>query len=166
MKTQTIIKKYVEKNCICETERAKIKNRITQRENQIKRLKNKLDRLGYVLWIDEIIQPIAEELIKKMPDRTFNILGPFGLNAETSIHFYKKGITDKDRFNGDNCKSITFRPRNLDLGEIVLVDYSKDTHRYPKGSIAEINGGNYDTIPMKETTDELFDWMCEQKTID
>ena len=163
MKTiKSITESYVKKSAIADAVRSKIDQRIIQRELQIRRLKNKLGRLVYVSWVEEIIRPIAELLIKKQPDRTYDILGPFGLTAETSIHFYKKGVTEKNRFNGDNCRSISFQPVNLSIGEIVLTDRTADTGEFKSGTIGEMNGMNHPTIPMKKTIDELFDWMNNQ----
>jgi len=162
---KTIIETYLKKESFNHSQRLKIEGRIEQRKAQIVRLQKKLDKLGWVSWIDEIIKPIAEMLIKKMPDRYFEIFGPFGMNSETSIHFYKNGVTNNNRFDGDNCKSITFRPRNLDIGELVLVDYSEDTHQYKEGTLAELNGENYRTVPMKKSIDELFSWMNEQEKV-
>ena len=152
MKVKEITQNYVEKYNACEQKRGEY-------ENKIKRLKIKLEKLGYVSWINEIIKPIAKLLNEKMPDRYFDILGPFGLSCETSIHFYKNGIEEKELFTGDNCKSIHFRPSNLDNGEIRIVDYTKNTNKYAPGTIGEMNRFNYSTIPVPETIDELFEWV-------
>jgi len=152
----------VQKQKNYEQKRGKINNRITQRENQIKRLKNKLTRLDPINWIDEILQPIAELLVKKMPDRYYEILGPFGLTSHTALHFYKKEVTNKNRFEKGNCLSIDFRPVNLDIGEIVLVDNTTDTGKYKNGTMGEVNGMNHPNVPMKKTIDELLDWINRQ----
>jgi len=161
MKIQTIIKRYVEKDHACDTERTKINKRIMQRENQIKRLNTKLERLGDVSWIDEIIEPIAKEMVKLMPDRYYDILGPFGITCTTTIHLYKNGTTDKNRFKRGNCKSISFRPKDLSQGEIVIVDYTHDTKEFGQGTTGEMNGMNYPTIPMKKTITELVNFTLK-----
>lgn len=136
-----------------------IRARIEQREKQIERLKKKLDKLPF--WQDALIKPIAEELIKQFPDRCYDILGPFGLSNETAIHFYRIGVDEKHKFEGDNCISITFRPGNLEKGELRLVDHKKNTGEFRKGTIGEMNGMNHPTIPLSPDTtiEELLKWV-------
>ena len=123
-----------------------IRARIRQREKQIERLKKKLDKLPF--WKDALIKPIAEELIKHFPDRCYDILGPFGLSSETSIHFYRTGVDEKHKFDGDNCISITFRPGDLEKGELRIVDHKTNTGEFREGTLGEVNGMNHPTIPL------------------
>ncbi len=142
-----LIKKYIKKYQIYYTEKDRIEKQIERLNRKLKRLESK-----YPYWIEEIVKPIAEKLVKKMSDRYYDILGPFGLTCETSIHFYKK--SDKE-----NVKSITFRPGNLDNGEIKIVDNTVNTHRYKCGTIGEINRMNYSTILMTKTINELLKYV-------
>jgi len=153
--SQEYVRKY---NCFANEQR-KIGSRILQRKKQIKRLEKKLQRVENVSWIDELIEPIAKAMIRKMPDRFYDILGPFGMCAETSIHFYKSGVDNNHLLDGDNCRSITFRPKDLDIGLLVLVDHNQNSHRYAPGTLAEVNGMNYLELPMKESINELMDFM-------
>lgn len=136
-----------------------------QRE-EIQRKTEELNRQSELIkcpsWVDDIVKPIAERMTKEMPDRTYDILGPFGMGSRTSIHFYKKGIEEKDKFKGDNCLSITFEPGDLERGEIKLVDYTVNLHRFAEGTIGEMNGFNYPIVAMKNTIKELVDFMKEQ----
>ena len=135
-------------------------------QDKLKRLKRKQERLSqdYPSWTDDMIGPVADAMVKKLPDRTYDILGPFGLTAETSIHFYKKGATEKNRFEGDNCISITFRPGELRDGELELVDHTKQTGRYPIGSIGEMNRMNYPAVSIPKNADAkwLIEYMKKQ----
>lgn len=139
--------------------KAGIKARIEQREKQIERLKKKLDKLPG--WTDALLKPIAEELIKQFPDRYYDILGPFGLSSETAIHFYRIGVDEKHKFDGDNCISITFRPGNLENGELRLVDHKTNTGEFREGTLGEMNGMNHPTIPLSPDTtiEELLKWV-------
>lgn len=148
---EDIIKGYTANLAEHKRQREKIQRKLEILEEQEKTLKSPW-------WVDDIIRPIAELMIKELPDRTYEILGPFGIGARTSIHFYKRNIEEKDRFEGDNCLSITFEPRNLEEGEIMLVDYTVNLHRYAEGTIGEMNGFNHPTIPMKNTIKELVDF--------
>ena len=140
-------------------ERNQIKDRIEQREKQIERLKKKLEKLPF--WSESLIKPIAEELVKHFPDRCYDILGPFGLSSEIAIHFYRIGVDEKHMFDGDNCISITFRPGDLDKGELRLVDHKTNTGEFRKGTIGDMNGMNYPTIPLSPDTtiEELLKWV-------
>lgn len=131
-------------------------------EKQLERLRNREKALECPSWIEGIIRPIAELMMRKLPNRTYDILGPFGIGARTSIHFYKKGIDRKNKFEGDNCLSITFEPVELDKGKLMLVDYIVNLHRYVEGSIGEMNGFNYPTVPMKDTVRKLMSFFRVQ----
>ncbi len=126
-------------------------------EAEIEESKRKLGKLNYPSWIDCIVKPIAELLVKKIKNRYYEILGPFGMTHETAIHFYINGS------EGDikTCRSIDFRPINLEKGEIRIVDYDNDTNRFKKGTMGEVNGMNYETIPMPETIDELLKYVSK-----
>lgn len=136
-----------------------IRARIKQREKQIERLKKKLDKSPF--WGESLIKPIAEELVKHFPDRYYDILGPFGMTAEISIHFYRIGVDDKQKFDGDNCISITFRPEDLDKGELRIADCKTNTGEFREGTIGEMNGMNHPTIPLSPDTtiEELLKWV-------
>jgi len=95
-----------------------------------------------------IVKPIAEEMQKDFPDRHFEILGPFGLHSEVSIHFYKNGVSEKEKFDGDNCLSITFVSIDLNDAELAILDLETNTHDYPEGSIAAMNGANHPRVPI------------------
>ena len=161
MNFDQLAKEYVKKHNSYTAERDKINNRIEQRNQQIKRLKKKLHNLEHPSWIDELVKPIAEAMVKKMPDRYYDILGPFGICSATSIHFYKSGVERSKRL--DNCKSITFRPADLENGKITIVDYSQDTGQFRKGTIGEINGMNYPEIPLKRSIVKLLAFMNKQE---
>src|ERR1035437_10359942 len=88
MKYLEILNDYLQKDNLKETERKRINKVIEQKENQIKRLQKKKERLGYVHWIDEILKPLAEELKTKIGKKHTDILGPFGITGHTSIWFY------------------------------------------------------------------------------
>lgn len=144
MTIKNIIKNFVDKFTVYNAEYDRI-------EKQIKRLKRKLNKLKYPSWVDEVVEPIAKEMLKKMPTiphRYYEILGPFGLTCETSIHFYKITLGQyEDKLA--TCKSISFRPTDLDNGNINLVDYTK----------------NNSTIPMKKSITELIKFMDEKETV-
>jgi len=157
MKIAKIRSGYVEKKLAYETKANYLEIRIAKREAQLSRLKKRLHNnyMASPSWIDEIIKPIAEEMIKHFPDRQYDILGPFGLTCETAIHFYLNGSD-----NIESCLSITFRPGDLDKGEIKIVDYSKNTMRYRENTLGEINGMNYPSVPIPKDAD--IQWLVDR----
>jgi hypothetical protein len=147
------------------TERQKIRDKIEQRKAQIKRLERKLDQLECPSWIDDILRPIAEAMLKELPgyDR-FAILGPFGIGADTSIHFYKEGVDDREMLEGDNCLSITFTPDDLADGKLSVKDFTKNTGRFSPGTIGELNRMNYPNKPMVPDVGWLLNWLKSQNS--
>ncbi len=139
---------YVNRYAAYQEEAAHLQRRIQQRHDQIARLESKRARLERPSWIDIIVEGIAKELINLFPGRYFKLLGPHGLAATTSIHFYKNGGEDIT-----SCLSITFRPGNLNQGELGRVDYSKNTGYFAAGSLGELNGMNYPEIPLPPNTE-------------
>ena len=164
MKLRKIIDEYVVKNEEYEAKEGEYQALVEKREKQLEWAKKRQSKFGdkYPSWVENLIEPIAKEMVKQMPDRYYKILGPFGLSAETSIHFYKKGIPEKETFENDNCISITFVPRDLSKGELLLRDYSIDTHTYSEGSMGEMNGMNHPDLPIKDGIDGLMGWMKQQ----
>lgn len=150
-----LVKPYIEQQQV----RSRIRARIEQREKQIERLNTKLKKLPF--WKDALIKPIAEELGKHFPDRRYEILGPFGLSCEVGLHLYRIGVDEKHLFDGDNCKSITFRPGDLEKGELRIVDYKTNTGEFRKDTLGEVNGMNHPEIPLSPDTtiEELLKWV-------
>jgi uncharacterized membrane protein YgaE (UPF0421/DUF939 family) len=69
-----IINKFVEKSTFQRTEKARI-------EKQIECLNKKLNKFHSLSWVKEIVIPIAKALNEKLPDRRYEVLGPFGLSC-------------------------------------------------------------------------------------
>ena len=164
-----IIAMYQVKYADQEGRRKVIRDKIEKKQNQIEKitaqidgLENRLYKIAHVSWIDEIIEPIAKAMTEQLPDRHYEVLGPFGLCARVSIHFYRDEITGQSRWKGDNTLSITFDPADLNAGDIQIVDYETNTGRFAKGTLGEVNGMNYPTIPMPETIEGLIALMMEQ----
>jgi len=133
------------------TETNRIRDRIEMRRKQIERLEKKLHKQPF--WRDSSVKHIAEALEERYPDRYADVLGPFGLGSEVSIHLYKKGVSKDKRTEGNNCISITFRPGDLDKGELLIKDYRQNTGRFAGGTVGEVNGFNFPSIP--------FDWKMD-----
>ena len=117
-------------------------------------------------WATCLIKPIAEAMLPLLPGRYFEILGPVGIGARVSIHFYRNGVKKEDRWKDSNCLSITFEPANLQKGELQAVDNLTDTNKYAIGTIGEINGLNHPSVKIPEDADVqwFMDWMMNQNS--
>ena len=171
MQIKSIRERYVLLLSAYETKSDTIQNRIDQLENKLTWNRNRSSKLyleKHPYWLDEIIDPIAQLMAKHFPDRTYNILGPFGIDCRTSIHFYKKGIAEEERFSGDNCLSITFVPGDLHKGDIMVEDTTTDIGKFAKGTLGEVNGMNHPKIDIPDNANEqwLINWMMEQNKED
>ena len=88
--------------------------------------------------MEEILTPLAEELISHFPESRFEVSGVFGMCCETSISIHGK--------DNSLIAFLQFVP-NSD-NDLLLRDYTVDRHLYNKGSIAEMNGANHPDIPI------------------
>jgi hypothetical protein len=157
---------YVTKYANLTNKREQLKEAINEAKELVTQLEKEYsDTYGTVSWITELIEPIAAEMLKdsRLKDRYFDILGPFGLCARTSIHFYRNGVTRETMFKNDNCLSITFVPMDLKNGKVDLEDTATNTSEWKQGSLGEMNGMNHPNTPMKATIKELVDFMFEQE---
>ena len=153
MKLENLSKKYLEATSQFNILEREYLSKLHKLEQEVTQLKGELRQLKYPHWIDFLVKPVAEELIKLLPGHYYEILGPFGICNSTSIHFYKQGITEQNKFEEDNCVGITFIPLDLTHeGSIGIRNYGVDTHEFEKGTVGEVNGMNYPTIRLAPTT--------------
>ena len=105
------------------------------------------------------------ELIKgPLNCKYFDVLGPFGLENDFGLWFY------------DDTEKMSQRPRDLSAIKYSLnVKPAKHSRgllywngvnlaRYPKGSIADLNGLNYEWEPLPESIDEIVEIIRKLKT--
>jgi len=122
-------------------------------EDKIQQCQQDLEELEFPSWVKGMIEPIAKELGKYIGPNSawsYEIFGPFGLGARTSIHF---------KINEKDVKSITFEPGDLSEGELRIVDFRHPTNKYSKDSIGEMNGFNYPLIDIPNGAD--FEWLSQ-----
>ena len=106
-------------------------------EKQQEKHYQKLDSMPY-WWGETILKPIGEELIKRNPAlKHVYVIGPFGLNSETSLWFYNEnGKVGKTE---DIVASLTFH------GDLTVWT-GKMLHIYPSMSIGDLNGENKEMV--------------------
>jgi hypothetical protein len=119
-------------------------------EELIRQHTEELRNLQWPSWIDEMLKPIAELMIKEpeLEGYTYEIFGPFGMGARTSIHFKKDAVTH----------ILEFEPGDLEDCKLYLVDFNTDTKRWKQGSIGELNGMNNPRFGIPGSIKELVRW--------
>ena len=130
-------------------------------EQQIEQLQQELKELHSPGWIEDIIEGIAKELLKHYPKYTYEILGPFGMDARTSIWLRYPGAPPGNELKPPYLYDITFVPLDLGKGEIAIENTEVDTGRFADGTIGEVNGMNHPKIPLtpETTIEEILEWV-------
>jgi hypothetical protein len=95
-------------------------------------------------WSRGRFEEMAKAMLPFFPGRRFEVLGPFGICCEWCIHFYREGIEEDKKFEGDNCLSISFLPG--EGGDLRVRDYNRNTGKFAKGTLGEVNGMNHPSI--------------------
>lgn len=109
-------------------------------EERIKAINLKKQRMKYPHF-ERVFKNLFQKMKEELKADTIKIYGVFGLSCESSVYFEK---------NKKTIASLCFiRPNN----GWMIRDENKDTKKYPKGSIAGMNGDNYPTIKITEKMD-------------
>lgn len=149
---------YIEMDKEKEKQREELYRKIEKHEIQIKKhktaiekLNKRINKIGYVSWIDTIIKPLAEELKNRLNKKYYDIYGPFGINARTYIYFKdeNKNITETETL------SIGLRPDDLKNG-VIRYETGEIINKYPEGSIGELNGSNCVTVELPDNIEEII----------
>ncbi|QIG58171.1 hypothetical protein SEA_SKOG_19 [Gordonia phage Skog] len=137
--------------------RAKKDRWVQRRDNaklRIERAEKTCDQAQRHLNIRAQVEEIARLLAPYFPDHTLDVLGPFGITHQTSIHAVREG--------NPHIGMISFR-RAADQW-LSLIDYGQETIFYPEGSIGRLNGLQYGERELPETIEELVEIL--QASID
>lgn len=93
-------------------------------------------------WREEVVIPLAKAMSNhiELKDMALSIGTPMGLTCQTMAVWS----------DGKEKKSITFRSGDLDSGEVMVVDWSVDTRKYPPGTLGWYNQMNFKSITPPE----------------
>ncbi len=119
-------------------------------------------------WVKELVNPIAELLHFHYPNRSLEILGPFGLRSYVAIYLIKDNAYHETRekalyaahFAGDNILSVTLVPGDLSKGELYYETGAR-INEFNPGTIGEINGMNHVSEPL-DSIDPLLAILAKQ----
>jgi len=152
-------------------ERKYYHDEIKTTESEVKSLQDELETLNASTpsWIT-LIKAIVEEIRQDPQMNEFTehkILGPFGLGAHLSIHFFKNPhIKGMKSLEDGNCKSITFTPKHgqhpWDL-TAEIVNRAIDTGRFKPGTLAQVNGMNHPKMALPDTIKKLVELILKEE---
>lgn len=144
--------------------RKELQKEIEKQEQRIERAKRQIEKLENTLnnddchayWIDDIVVSLMHDLEELAGDGWCGeIYGPFGVFCEASIYLRKdmnKSICEQPTY------SLTVYPP-MDNGGNMQFNTREKTNLYPKGSIGDLNGGNYVTADLPDTVEEIWKLM-------
>lgn len=104
---------------------------------------------------DDVVTPVARELVKLIPNHTFDIIGPFSPMEAVTLVFMPKDATPADRASGKGGRSITLVTK-LEGGGLGIRDFSKDLKTYAAGTWQAGCGMNHPTVKVPADADLQF----------
>lgn len=118
------------------------------------------------LGVVTMVEQLRDLLQPHFPDHELEVLGPFGLANETSIHAKVADGVGRRSTVG----SLSFRPHHVytDAGNaqlrepgmvLTLVDWSRNTGQYPANSIGGRNQLNFPDKELPPTVEEIADLL-------
>jgi hypothetical protein len=154
---KSIIANFVLQEQVATQKREQIEKRIEAKVEQIRKLQESINKLKvkegkikYPSWTEEIVEVLAQRLADK-PNKKYEVCGPFGLRAETTIYLFND---ENKSFTEQETWSITLTPGDLTKGEIYY-DTGEKTNDFSPNSTGAINGMNNVRKPLPETIDEI-----------
>lgn len=135
-------------------ERDKIDAKIELRKQQINRLETKQNKLIMPYWVDEIMKPLADQIMKSYEGFEYDLSGPFGICSKIHLCIQK---------NESIHRYIIFQPGNIEWGELYIVNHAVNTGKFPQGSIGALNGMNNPSteIPIDSTIEQIVEMIEE-----
>lgn len=127
----------------------KVDDRIARLERKRRSLEEKSS------WVTQIVTPLAEKLAEHF-GLFYEIYGPFGLGARTSIYLradMTKSIVEADTWG------ITLSPSFQDGRPVLYYETGEKTNDYQRGSIGELNGWNNRLAPLPDSVEEIAELM-------
>lgn len=153
-KYQADVEEYKNKSVAIEEKKEQLLARIERTRKQLAKLEDAEYKLHRPSRHD-IICALAEKLSEHI-GLPYEIYGPFGLEAETSIYLRKDM---SKRISEQKTISIHLRPFGDRENDWIAYDTGEKIDRYQKGSIGELNGYNSVYAPLPKDFDEILKLM-------
>jgi hypothetical protein len=106
----------------------------------------------------DMIEPLAKEMLKHFPGYSYEVIGPHGLSAALEIVFFEKNATEEERMKGEKSKSITLITK-MQGGGLGVRDFTKDSKQYAPGTPGYAAGLNYQSVKVPE--DAAVSWLIK-----
>ncbi len=147
---------YKEKQLVEDNIIAKNNAKILTAEKSIIRAKDRKYKIPFPHWTKLIIENIAKEMLQYFPDRlVYEIYGPFGLGAHTSIWINHPEWDLRD----DEKKQLPhyFFEFSPDLSKesnstLSRINRNINNNEFAQGTIGELNGFNHPIINIPNET--------------
>ena len=107
-------------------------------------------------WIQMVAEPIAKELCEYTGHRYFEIYGPFGLRAETTIYLMDREdlrIYEKPTWSITLTPDFSFVQPEPDFR--LFYDTGNIREVYPRNSIGGLNNFGHETALLPDTIEEI-----------
>lgn len=146
-----IKEEYLKKDEKVKKEKEKIEIKMRKLENELNDLSQQKKEIKTVHWIDEIVEPLAQELAKEL-NKEYGIYGPFGLRSAVTIYLMEdKSIS----ITKQATSSITIIPGDLTEGEL-FYETGEISGKFGKGTLGYINGMNNELAKLPDSFDEIL----------
>jgi hypothetical protein len=113
--------------------------------DRIRRAEKTLKSCDDHLGVDAVATQVAALVARYFPNHKLDVLGPFGLGSEVAIHAIDH--------TGLAVAGVNFRPKTGN--RLHIIDWSRNTGKFPANSMGAINQLNYDTYPEPATVHDI-----------
>lgn len=133
---------------------ARNKNEVARIKRLIERHKKTLRRLNdNGGWMNLMVKPLASAISERLGGIPWEIYGPFGLSAETTIYLFPSGGDD---ICHDETYSITVYPSHCTEEFTLDYDTGARTNTYAPGTVGALNGFNKVKAPLPDEIDNVL----------
>jgi hypothetical protein len=134
-----------------------------KRQNEICKLQKRINRLKEqpkASWIIDVLQPLANELKNRFGKAQYKLWGPFGLNCDVSIVLYDNDDEEEGHIHLHLRPVFDYENNSHWLAYLKYWTHEY-SHKYQKGSLADLNGGNMIMAKLPEDIDAIVDIFRE-----
>lgn len=142
-------------------QRKYLEDRIEYRRRQIERLEKKLNKLVCPCWHDALKE--IGEYICKQTGYGYEILGPFGLRANSSLWIVDKTRDRRYEFDKYIIWSISVCPHYDDNKMYLTYDTGRKQGNYNPNSLGAMNGFDNVEEVLPDTIEEVWELMKSLK---